>query len=86
VVLTLLVAVDNFITFNNIKNGISIHIRLTDFATDKNRTDIILAPYEKWYKFIDSFPRNTPVFLATDNADTQNTFMSKYLNIVVWKK
>lgn len=51
-------------------------------TTDKEN----LEPYTKWYNFINSFPKNTPVYLATDNVDTQNIFIKKYPNILYWKK
>lgn len=69
--------VDNFIRNNSLKDGISLHIRRTDHSKlAKNKGKYTTD--EDFYNFIELFPSNTPIFLATDNLNTQLQFLDKY--------
>lgn len=76
--------VDTFIKDHNIINGIALHVRRTDFVKDVTKVGLYKEDSD-YYKYIDSFPMNTPVFLATDNSKTQKQYMDRYPNIVVHK-
>ena len=73
--------VDNFVYKHGIDKGASIHVRRTDFITPWKKGE----PDTHWFEFIESFPPTTPIFLATDNRETQDTYTSKYPNVVVYK-
>ena len=65
---------------NNYKNKlnnnyIACHIRRTDtigVSYVKHKTD------EEYMKYIDQYDNNLKIYIATDNRDTQDTFVKKY--------
>jgi hypothetical protein len=78
--------VNNFIKVNNLENGISLHIRRTDhieLATMNKK----FSEDEEFHDFINKFPKDTPIFLATDNKESQEKFMDRYKGrIFIYKK
>jgi len=68
------IIINNYkIQLNNIY--IACHIRRTDImgaSYVKHRTD------EEYMKYIDQFDTNLKIYIATDNRDTQDTFVKRY--------
>lgn len=69
--------VTEFVTAHNICNASAMHVRVTDLsvALAKTRKKINMASY---FAFVESRPPDEPVFLLTDNPDTQRLFLDKY--------
>ena len=72
------------------KDFISIHIRETDFITstiklqyEEIKKKNIIINYEKYFKFIDKYP-NKKIYLATDNSKTQQIFIDKYKDRIIY--
>jgi hypothetical protein len=64
---------------------IAVHVRRTDhseLAKSKKR----YTKDEDFHTFIQKCPNNFPIFLATDNRQTQIEFLKKYGNRVSWYK
>jgi hypothetical protein len=78
--------IDSFVEKNIIKNAIGIHIRRTDHISlalqhNKFSTDNV------FHDFIRKHDENVRIFLATDNAETQQNFIDKYKDrLVIYKK
>ena len=66
-----------FVNEHNICNASAMHLRATDLSTAlaKVNKKINIASY---FAFVDSRPPDEPVFLLTDNPDTQRLFLDKY--------
>lgn len=66
-----------FVNAHNICNASAMHLRATDLsaALAKVNKKINMASY---FAFVDSRPPDEPVFLLTDNPDTQRLFLDKY--------
>jgi hypothetical protein len=75
--------VKHFVDENNIRNAIAVHIRRTDHVGLAQRNDSY-TPDNEFYKYIDSFDNNIPIFLATDNKQTQDQFRNRYTYRVVF--
>lgn len=56
---------------------ISIHVRRTDMEhLSKNQNSFV--QYGDFFDFIDSHPTSLKIYLASDNKDSQDVFLSKY--------
>jgi hypothetical protein len=77
--------VEDVLTKHDLWNGVSLHIRRTDHIkhrtyghikreTEKND----YSPDSIFTSYVDSLPSNTPIFLATDNSETQDKFLQAY--------
>lgn len=56
----------------------SMHIRKTDMDLDLARTPKKLVSYDLFYKWVERQKELEPIFLMTDNRDTQQHFQEKY--------
>ena len=56
----------------------SMHIRKTDLDIDLSRTPKKLVTYDLFYRWVEKQKHNEPVFLMTDNRQTQIHFQNKY--------
>ena len=72
------------------KDYISIHIRETDFITSTIKLQYqeikkknIIINYDKYFQFIDKYP-NKKIYLATDNSNTQQIFINKYKDRIIY--
>ncbi len=65
-------------------NYIACHVRRTDFLKEKYAKDYIKLD-EYYFNFIDKFEINKKIYLATDNYDTQQSFIKKYGNRIECK-
>lgn len=78
--------VDTFVEKNNIKNSIGIHIRRTDhigLAIENKR----FSDDNVFHEFIRKHDNKVKIFLATDNAETQQDFIDRYKDrIITYKK
>jgi hypothetical protein len=63
------------------KNYIAVHIRRTDQVIFHDYSD--MTSYEDFSKFIEENYNIEKVFLATDNAESQNWFLEKYREKIV---
>jgi hypothetical protein len=66
--------IDNYKNKLN-NNYIAIHIRRTDSI---GHPSFVYKSDEEYMKFIDSLDSKLKIYIATDNKDTQDTFISKY--------
>lgn len=66
-----------FVKANHICDSSAMHIRLTDMSQHmrKKKKAVNLASY---FEFVESRPKGEKVYLLTDNAETQQTFLDKY--------
>ena len=55
-----------------------MHIRKTDLDIDLSRTPKKLISYDLFYRWVEKQKHNEPVFLMTDNRQTQMHFQNKY--------
>lgn len=70
--------IKDFVVQNNVCNGTSVHIRKTDLlGTLSDRQRYRLQTNEIYFKFVDSFP-SLPVYVASDNAESQEEFVKRY--------
>lgn len=74
-------AIQNIVTENT--PFIAIHVRRTDhieLAKSKGR----FTEDEKFYAFIEKYPKQYRIFVATDNCNTQTQFRKRYGKRVFW--
>jgi hypothetical protein len=69
--------VNEFIKKNNLQDGISLHVRRTDHVSLAQNSNNY-SDDQEFFDFIDKFPNNTTIFLATDNLKTQEQFIERY--------
>jgi len=69
-------------------NYISCHIRRTDIVTLKNYfgSNFTMHLDTEYIKFIDQYPKDMKIYIATDNQDTQEKFINIYGNRLIYKK
>lgn len=78
--------VDAFVEKNNIKNSIGIHVRRTDHIGLAVRNERF-SNDNVFHDFIRKYDDKTKIFLATDNAETQQDFIDKYSDrLIIYKK
>lgn len=71
--------IKTFVEQNNVCNGTSVHIRKTDLlGTLSERQRFRLQTNDVFFKFVDSFPAHLPVYVASDNAASQEEFVTRY--------
>jgi hypothetical protein len=74
---------------NLLKNDyISCHIRRTDIVTLKNYfgSHFNMNLDTEYITFIDQYPKNLNIYIATDNQDTQQKFIDIYGDRIIYKK
>lgn len=74
---------------NLLKNDyISCHIRRTDIVTLQNYfgSNFSMNLDTEYITFIDQFPKNLNIYIATDNQDTQQKFIDIYGDRIIYKK
>ena len=69
--------VDEFVSSHNICNMSAMHIRATDLAKHMARKKQAVN-IQTYYDFVDRLPTEEPVYLLTDNPETQHAFLTKY--------
>ena len=69
--------VDAFVQAHNICTASAMHLRVTDLAAHmaRKRKNVNIHSY---FAFVDSRPADEPVYLLTDNPDSQKLFLDKY--------
>ena len=75
---------------NNIKEKltsdyIACHIRRTDALKYNWYVDSLITD-EEYIKFIDQYPSNNKIYIATDCVDTQNKFINIYGDRMIYQK
>jgi len=65
---------------------IACHIRRTDMIELYTKYKIECIPDDEYIKFIDSYPSNLKIYIATDNDVTQTKFITLYNNRLIYKK
>ena len=73
----------SFVHAHNICNSIAVHVRRTDLHGVIEKFHLHATTDSEFYKFIDSFPSSTPIFLMTDNWDTRSSFLNRYQNRLI---
>ena len=77
--------IDNFVKKHNIKNCVGIHVRRTDLTGNLFNNFLNGSnPDEDFCRYINKNSHNQPFFLATDNPDTQQFYIKKYGNRVIF--
>ena len=70
--------VDAFVKKHNIKSAVAVHVRRTDFVKILKKRHANSSDYADFFSAIDALPPHIPIFLATDNRQTQLDFIKKY--------
>jgi len=65
---------------------IACHIRRTDMIELYAKYNIQGIPDDEYIKFINSYPTNLKIYIATDNNITQNIFIKLYNDRLIYKK
>jgi len=79
--------VTEFVERHNLCSGSAMHLRLTDMTTHltKRKKYVNLNSY---YDFVESRPAGEPIFLLTDNPESQKLFLDKFgeKRIIVYQR
>ena len=69
--------VEKYVKMNNMCNASAMHVRITDLAIhlQRKRKHISL---ESYFNYVESREIDEPVYLLTDNPETQKLFLDKY--------
>jgi hypothetical protein len=69
--------VNEFVRAHNICQASAMHLRLTDMSQhlEKKRKAVNINGY---FRFVESRPKDEPVYLLTDNPTSQRLFLEKY--------
>mmetsp|Transcript_9311 Transcript_9311/g.13934 ORF Transcript_9311/g.13934 Transcript_9311/m.13934 type:complete len:348 (+) Transcript_9311:2406-3449(+) len=70
--------VEDYVKLHNVCNMTSMHIRKTDLDLDLQRTPKKLISYDLFYRWVEKQKTTEPIFLMTDNRQTQEHFQIKY--------
>jgi len=70
---------------NKLQDYIAVHIRRTDATTHQWYSHHIKSD-EEYINFINSYPSNMKIYIATDCRITQETFINLYRDRIVYKK
>lgn len=79
--------VSDFVKMYDLCTAVAMHVRMTDLnkrlVAEKKNTAL-----EDYFRYVERLPASQPVFLMTDNPDTQQLFLSKYgsKKVIVYKK
>ena len=68
--------VEEYVARHSVCNITSMHIRKTDMDLELNAKK--KSGYDHYYKWVDTRPPEEPVYLMTDNPNTQRHFIEKY--------
>jgi hypothetical protein len=67
-------------------NYIACHIRRTDISTLQNiLSDFYINEDDAYVNFINQYPEDLKIYIATDNKDTQDKFINIYGNRIIYK-
>ena len=78
--------VNSFVAKNNLSSGVSVHVRRTDHTNMAKNAESHTTSND-FFEYIDSLPSGIPIFLATDNNETQKEFKNRYPGrVIVYKE
>ena len=69
--------VKKFVKTHNICQASAMHLRMTDLSQHLAKKHKVVN-INSYFEFVDSRPKDEPVYILTDNPDSQKMFLDKY--------